>query len=65
MNTMTLVVKKLAVMDEHITGLASPIEPTPAKSARKSHSPVQTKRRDVGDSEEALFGSLVNANVLP
>ena len=64
MNTMTLVVEKLAAMDEHITGLASHTQLTPAKFARKSCSQEQTKRRDVEDSEEALYASLVNTNVI-
>ena len=56
MNTMNSVAEKLAMMDERITGLG--------KSARKSRPQEQTKRREVGDSEEALFGSPVNTNVI-
>ena len=64
MTTMASVSEKLAAMDECITGLASCIEPTPEKSTRKSHSREQTKRRDLGDHDEALFGSPTNVNVI-
>ena len=64
MTTMASVSEKLAVMDECITGLASRIEPTPAKSARKSHSREQTKMCDLGDHDEALFGSPTNVNMI-
>ena len=58
MNTMTNVTEKLKAMDERITGLASCIDVTPAKSiTRKSHSREQTKRRGIADAEEVLFAS--------
>ena len=49
MSTLTSVTEKLAAMDKRITGLASRIESTPAKSARKFRLREQTKRREVSD----------------
>ena len=60
MNTMSNVTKKLAAMDERITGLASKIELTPAKFIeRKSRSQEQTKRRGIADSEHCLHHQLI------
>ena len=58
MNTMNNVTEKLAAMDERITGLASRIDVTPAKSStRKSHSREQKKQRGIADTDEALLAS--------
>ena len=64
MATMTSVTEKLSAMNKMITRLALCIEPTPAKAARKSCSWEHTKRREVSDHEEALFGSPLNTSVI-
>ena len=65
MNTMNNVTEKLSVMDDRITGLASGIDTTPAKTVnRKSHSREQSKRRGVTDTEEALFASPTGVSVI-
>ena len=64
MATMMSVTEKVSAMDDRITGLALCIEPTQAKSARKSRSREHTKRREVSDHEEALFGSPLNTSVI-
>ena len=64
MTTMASVSEKLAAIGKRNTGLASRIEPTPAKSARKSCSREQTKRQDLGDHDEALLGSPINVNLI-
>ena len=65
MNTMNNVTEKLTAMDDRITGLASRIDTTPAKTiSRKSRSREQSKRRGVTDTEEALFASSTGVSVI-
>ena len=65
MNTKNNVTEKLTALDDRITGLASRIDTTPAKTvSRKSRSREQSKRRGVTDTEEALFASPTGVSVI-